>query len=387
MSARIVMITSATALTDPRVLKEADALAGAGHEVVVLAWDRAAKAEPTIAMNGWTLENLGPRAVHGAGLRNVGRYRAWWRDATRRVVELEPDVIHCHNLDSVPIALRAMRRRHRAHRRPLLVADFHEIYRESRALPQRGIAGVVARAAARYLERRSIPRADLVITVVEAQASYYRNLRARTVLVVENAPDQRLYTPVEREAPEFVVSFVGQKRWLPSLENLMRAVQSLPMVKVLLVGGGPAEQQVAQLASTMERVEVHGTVDPADIPALYRRSDAVWCCYDATLLNWRTSFPVKSMEAMASALPILCTRGTWIADYVERNGLGIVVDDTDVADIARALTALESDREVARAMGRRGREIVERELNWGVVSQRLVGAYKSLVGDRAVSIE
>lgn len=384
MSPRIAMLTSATALTDPRVLKEADALAAAGHDVVVLAWDRAADAERTIQMNGWTLENLGPKAAHGAGLRNVGGYRVYWREATRRALGLEPDVIHCHNLDSMPIALRVMRR---ARKRPVFVADFHEIYRESRALPQRGIAGAAARAAARYLERRSIPRADLVITVVEAQVHYYRDLGARTVLVVENAPDHHQYTPVERHEPEFVVSFIGQKRWLPSLVNLMRAVQSLPGVRALLVGGGPVEGQVAQLASTMERVETHGTVRPADIPALYQRSDAVWCCYDASLLNWRTSFPVKSMEAMASALPVICTKGTWIAEYVERNALGLAVDDTDVADIERVLSALESDREAAREMGRRGRAIVERELNWSIVSQRLVNAYASLVGGGAVSVE
>jgi len=384
VSGRIVMFTSATALTDPRVLKEADVLAAAGYEVVVLAWDRAAEAPRTMRMDGWMLENLGPQAAHGAGLRNVGHYRAYWRDAARRVVELEPDAIHCHNLDSAPIALRVMRR---ARRRPVFVADFHEIYRESRALPQKGIAGVAARAAARYLEHRSVPRADLVITVVEAQVDYYRNLGARRVLVVENAPDHRLFTPVARNEPEFVVCFIGQKRWLPSLVNLMHAVQSLPRVWALLVGGGPAAAEVEQAASTMDRVEVRGVVEPAKIPALYQRSDAVWCCYDPALLNWRTSFPVKSMEAMASALPVICTRGTWIAEYAERNGLGIAIDDSDVSDVRRALAALESDREAARAMGRRGRAIVEQELNWSIVSQRLVDAYSSLVHGAAVSVE
>jgi len=378
------MFTSATALTDPRVLKEADALSEAGHDVIVLAWDRTAEVSRTIQMNGWRLENLGPRATHGAGVRNTGRYLTYWRDAARRAIELEPDAIHCHNLDSAPIALRVMRR---ARRRPVFVADFHEIYRESRALPQRGIAGILARAAARYLERRSILRADLVITVVEGQVYYYRDLGARTVLVVENAPDHRRYAPVERHEPEFVVSFIGQKRWLPSLANLMSAVQRLPGVRALLVGGGPAEQQVAQMAATMQRVDARGSVEPAEIPALYQCSDAVYCCYDASLLNWRTSFPVKSMEAMACALPVICTKGTWIAEYVERNGLGIAVDDTDVADIERALAALASNREAAREMGRRGRAIVERELNWDVVSRRLVRAYASLVGGAAVSVE
>lgn len=385
MSERIVAVTSATALTDPRVLKEADALAAAGYEVTVLAWDRASEAERTLAMpGGWTLENVGPLAAHGAGLRNVGRYLAFWREATSRAFDLAPDAVHCHNLDSAPVALRIRRRRRRGVR---LVFDFHEIYRESRALPQRGVAGAVARAAARVLERRSLAAADQVITVVEAQVGYYEALGARGVAVIENAPDLERYAPVVRDAHDFVVSFIGQKRLLTALENLMTAVQGLPRVRALLVGGGPGQDAVAAFAEGLERVEVAGRIDPSDVPALYRRCDAVYACYDATLLNWRTALPVKVMEGMACALPVIVTKGTYIAEYVERNGLGLAVDYSDVGELTRALARLEGDRAAAREMGRRGREIVERELNWGAVARRLVGSYDALFGHSADDIE
>lgn len=385
MRTRIVAVTSATALTDPRVLKEADALAAAGYEVTVLAWDRAGEAAPRLAMpGGWTLENVGPLAAHGAGLRNVGRYVAFWRQATARAVELAPDAVHCHNLDSAPVALRVRRRRGQGSR---LVFDFHEIYRESRALPQRGVAGALARAAARVLERRSLTAADEVITVVEAQVGYYEALGARAVTVIENAPDLERYVPAMRDEPDFVVSFIGQKRLMPALENLMTAVQELPSVHALLVGGGPGQDAVAAFAAGLERVEVAGRIDPADVPALYRRCDAVYACYDATLLNWRTALPVKVMEGMACALPVIVTRGTYIAEYVERNGLGLAVDYTDVGEVVRALARLESDRAAAREMGRRGREIVERELNWDAVARRLVGRYDALFGRSADGIE
>ena len=58
MRTRIVAVTSATALTDPRVLKEADALAAAGYEVTVLAWDRAGEAARAFAERSPTTERL-----------------------------------------------------------------------------------------------------------------------------------------------------------------------------------------------------------------------------------------------------------------------------------------------------------------------------------------
>jgi glycosyltransferase involved in cell wall biosynthesis len=375
MSMRIAMIASGDGLADPRIAKEAGALVGAGHEVVILAWDRAGANPPVIERDGWRVESFGPRASHGAGLRNVPGYIRFWRDAAGRAAELDPDVVHSHNLDTVPAALSALKRCAPGAR---LVLDFWEIYRESRAIPQRGLKGALARGAARVLERRSIPRADLVITVVTGQVYYYEALGARRIAVVENAPDLERYSPAERESGEFVVSFIGQKRWVPSLLTLMRAVQPHPEMRALLVGGGPAAEEIERLAASMERVEVRGRVEPEQIPALYHECDAVYACYDASLLNWRTSLPVKSMEAMASGLPLIVTRGTWIAEFVEKHGLGYAVDDSSVGDVERALAALASDRAAAREMGRRGREIAERELNWQAAADRLVQAYTGL---------
>jgi len=385
MSRHIIAHTSASAIADPRVIKEADSLTAAGYRVTVLAWDRGGDTPEQLVMpGGWMLERVGRPTSHGAGIRNLDAYRDYWREATRRTVALGADAVHCHNLDTVPIGLAVgCRTGHRVS----LVADFHEVYRESRALPQRGAAGVLARTAARLLELLTIRKAALLITAVDSQVDYYRDLGARDVLVIDNAPDAGRYTPVVRDEPEFVVSFIGQKRLLSALENLMFAVQRLPSVRALLVGGGPAQTDVERIAHEMERVEVSGRIEPDAIPELYRRCDAVYACYDADLFHWRTAFPVKVMEAMACALPVVVTEGTYIGDYVEAHGLGFAVDHHDVDAIAAAIAALEGDRAASHAMGRRGREIIERELNWPVMAQRLVSRYDALFERKADGIQ
>ena len=374
MSRRIVMIEAAGVDTDPRVAREARALVAAGYEVVVLAWDRSG-AGTVQQRDGWRAESFGPPAAHGGGIRSVPGYRAFWALAAKRAVQLDPDAIHCHDLDTVPAGLSAMRA---LGDRPKLVLDFWELYRESRAMPQTGAVGLIARTAARWLENRAIPKSDLLVTVVEGQVAYYRALGARNVIVVENAPMLADYTPTERHAPEFVVCFIGQKRYVPGLLSLMEAIQPHPQMHALLVGGGPAEAQVAQAASRYERVVASGRVEKAAIPALYAGADAVFACYDTTLLNWRTAFPVKVQEGMACGLPVVVSKGTWIAEYVAEHGLGLAVDDKDPADVERALVKLAGDRESARAMGMRGRALVEAGLNWDAAVGRLVSAYDRL---------
>lgn len=377
MSARgtVVMVASASVTADPRIIKEAEALVADGWYVVVLAWDRARRDPELIEREGWRIERVGPEAAHGGGLRSIVKYRRFWAEAAQRCIALEPDVVHCHDLDTALVAVAARRDLPRLR----VVLDFHELYRESRALPQRGLPGIIARAAARFVERTAIPRADIVITVTSAHVEYYERLGARRLVLVENAPDLGRYQVVDRREDDFVVSFIGQKRWVPGLETLMRAIQPHPHLKALLAGGGTAAEEIARIAATMERVEVRGRVAPDEIPELYQRCDAVYACYDASLANWRTAIPVKALEGMASGLPVIVTRGTWIADLVEQHELGLKVDPLDVAEVEEALLKLSSDRELAQEMGRRGRAIIEGGLNWAAASRRLTEAYRDLV--------
>lgn len=369
------MFEAASADTDPRVRKEAEALVSAGYEVIVLAWDRSGERPRHERRDGWRIENLGRAAGHGGGLRSVPGYRAYWRAASARAVELDPDVLHCHDLDTVPAALAA---RKRLARTPRLVLDFWELYRESRALPQRGIVGRMARWVARRLEHASIPAADLVITVVEGQVDYYRTLGAKRVIVVENAPDLDRYSPQPRDAEEFTICFIGNKRYVRGLVTLAHAIQPHPLLRALFVGGGPSAELLEEAVRGFERVDVRGRVDNADIPELYHECDAVFATYDTSLLNWRTAFPVKVQEGMASGLPVIVSKGTWVEEYVERHGLGYAVDDRDMKSVERAVLALADDRTAAREMGARGRALVERELNWGAAAQRLLDGYAAV---------
>lgn len=372
---RVVMLLSNDGASDPRVEKEAIALVRAGREVVVVAWDRAGAQPPSEECDGYRIERLGPRASHGGGARNLPRYREFWRAAAARVVELAPDVIHCHDLDTAPAGLTALKH---LSDRPRLVLDFHELYRYSRMVPQRGFVGFAARRAVRLVERRAIPRADVVLTVSPGQVQYYRDAGAREVVLVENAPDLERYHVVNRDEDDFVACFIGQKRYLPGLVSLIEAVQFDERLGALIVGGGPAEQAVADAARGKARVEVHGRVGYGEIAALYDRCDAVYACYDNALENWRTAFPVKVMEGMACGLPVIVAKGSWVADYVAEHRIGVSADGADPSDVAGALLSLADGRHEAREMGERGRALAEAGLNWAAAAGRLVAVYDSL---------
>jgi len=380
----VVMLLTNDFVSDPRVEKEALALCDAGWSVTVLAWDRSQSHPASESRGPIRIERLGPAAPYGGGPKSLLKFREFWRRAALRTQELAPDVVHCHDLDTASAAMEVRRRT--GLRGPHIVLDFHELYRESKMVPQTGIVGALAGIAVRRVERDAIAAASVVIVANPGTVGCYDEYSARDKMVlVENAPDldrfsPKAASPTAASAPSsaFRVCFIGQKRYTQGLYTLMEAVQRDERLSALLAGGGVAEAEIADAATRFERVEVVGRLRIEEIPAYYEQCDCVYAAYDAKLGNVRTLFPVKVMEGMACAVPVLVSRGTWIAEYVDEHGIGLAIDEADVDEVADALARLASDPALCEEMGRRGRYIVEAGLNWKAASSRLVAAYEAL---------
>ncbi len=377
----IVMFLTNGLASDPRVEKEAAALIAAGHQVTVLAWDREGSLPRVEERAGMHIERLGPVSGHGRGVRSIPGFRTYWSAAARRAVELRPDVLHCHDLDTAVAGLRARKRLSRAGRSPRLVLDFHELYRESNMIPK-GWAGRSVRLAVTLVERRSIPAADAVLVANPGSIGAYDRYASATAFhVIENAPDIDRFEPrgpLRKEPGEpLTVGFMGQKRYIDSLLDLIEVVGRDDRLRAILAGGGVGAAQVEGAAAGNDRIEVSGRFVYDELPGLYGRCDAIHAVYDTGLGNVRTLFPVKVMEAMASALPVIVAKGTWIAGYVEDHGIGYsVAPGTD--ELHRVLEDMLGDPARAAEMGARGRALIEAGLNWHAVADRLVDVYAGL---------
>jgi glycosyltransferase involved in cell wall biosynthesis len=369
--------------SDPRVEKEAAALTGAGYSVCVLAWDREGTLPRTEQRGGLHIERFGPAGGHGRGARNVPGYLSFWWAAARRSAELQPRALHCHDLDTAPAGMLARRRTPRK-QRTRLVLDFHELYRESNMIP-RGVVGRLVSPVVALVERCAVPTSDAVLVANPGSMDAYRCYEGTSDFrVIENAPDAKRFSsegPARRTASDpMTVGFMGQKRYVEGLLDLIEVVQRDERLCALLAGGGVRAHEVEAAAVGKERVEVSGRFSYDDLPALYGRCDVVHAVYDTGLGNVRTLFPVKVMEAMASALPVIVGSGTWIAGYVEEHGIGLPVERGPEA-LQGALETLLDDPRAAREMGMRGRALIEAGLNWETVSKRLVDAYAELLNE------
>ena len=80
---------------------------------------------------------------------------------------------------------------------------------------------------------------------------------------------------------------------------------------------------------------------------------------------------LKVLQYMAASLPVVTTPVGVHTEMVEHGRSGFLV--TTPSEWVEALSVLSSDRDLARAMGRRGREIVEEKYSVEHWAPRLLG--------------
>ena len=88
--------------------------------------------------------------------------------------------------------------------------------------------------------------------------------------------------------------------------------------------------------------------------------------------------PNKMFEYMAAGLPIVASNFALWQRIVAENRCGICVDPASPVDIARGVEALLNDPVKCRAMGRAGREAIEKRCHWLQEGEKLVQLYREL---------
>jgi glycosyltransferase involved in cell wall biosynthesis len=92
-----------------------------------------------------------------------------------------------------------------------------------------------------------------------------------------------------------------------------------------------------------------------------------------------TCSPNKMFDAMAAGRAVLTNMPGWLSDTVEKNGCGVGVRPDDPRDFADQVQRLLADRAAVAEMGRRARELAEREFSRDILGARLLAVLEHAV--------
>jgi glycosyltransferase involved in cell wall biosynthesis len=408
--ARICIITPGHLSTNPRVVKEADALAAAGHSVHVIAcaysaWGEAADAE--FADRPWVREppvRFGPRAPKGLRLRQKARrasllalarsgaplplagLAAAYHDAapelSRRAAKVPADLYIAHYVAALPAAAAAARRR--GARYGFDAEDFHPgdppdrpEYAFERSLISRIEAAVLPGCA--YMTAAAPGIAD-------AYAAEYAVSRPTVVLNVFPTADAAPAATPRGTAPGapslyWFSQTIGPDRGLECAVRAIALSQAAPHLHLR----GQASPAYAEALMTLARAE--GVADrlhllepaaPGDMVRLAADFDVGLVGETGVSRNRRIALTNKQFTYLLAGAPALMSDiPAHRAFAAETPGAVVLYPVDDAQALAEALdalllkpTALAKARAAAFELGRR-------RFNWDLEQRSLVAAVEA----------
>ncbi len=172
--------------------------------------------------------------------------------------------------------------------------------------------------------------------------------------------------------------FVGRLRYYKGLQYLLAAMPEIPC-KLLVIGSGPMETEWRQLAALLglsEKVFFLGKISDEDLPAYYHACDV----FVLPASERSEAFGTVQVEAMASALPVVCTELGTGTSFVNVHGqTGLVVPARDAAALGAAILLLLRDEHRRQEMGQRGRQRALREFCLQTMVDRVSSLYDKVL--------
>ena len=267
-------------------------------------------------------------------------------------------------------------------RRPLLVLDEHNIEYDVIRRTSEGTAAF-GRRIYHEINWRKLKREELsawkrfdgvVVTSDRDERLLKRDDASVRTAVVPNGVDLSSFIPSEAPTDPCTLLFVGVMNYFPNTDGVTYFVREVlptvraahPDVRLKIVGMNPPEA-VKSLGDG--HIEV---TDVVDDPRPYLDSSTVVIV--PLRVGGGTRF--KIVEAMAKGKPIVSTRIGAEGIEVSHDRELLLADDAD--SFAREVGRLLTDPELAKRLGRAGRQLAEQRYSWESALTRLEAFYGEL---------
>ncbi|MEU5538310.1 glycosyltransferase family 4 protein [Streptomyces sp. NPDC020362] len=179
----------------------------------------------------------------------------------------------------------------------------------------------------------------------------------------------------ERPVVVCVSRLVPRKGQDTLIQAMPRILAAEPDAVLLVVGGGPYEQDLRRLAretGVEASVRFTGSVPWSELPAHYGAGDvfAMPCRTRRGGLDVE-GLGIVYLEASATGLPVVAGDSGGAPDAVLDGETGWVVRGGEPAEAAERIVALLGDADLRRRMGERGRQWVEEKWRWDLLAEGL----------------
>jgi hypothetical protein len=353
-------------------------------------------------VDGWWFHRtpFGTKRASGiAAARLLGEMRATAARIDHLVSTWRPTVLHAHS--PVLNALPAIWVGHK-HRLPV-VYEVRALWEDAAVDHGSTVEGSVRYRLSRALETFALRQAGGVATICEGlkRDIAARGIPENRITVVPNAVDTTSFrfdgTPDARLRAELglsgrtVLGFVGSFYGYEGLDVLIDGLRYLlprwPLLKVLLVGGGPQEtalRERVRKAGLRDMVVFAGRVPHEQVQRYYDLIDLLVYPRRSMRLTELVT-PLKPLEAMAQGRVLVASDVGGHRELIRDGDTGYLFQAGNVASLAATVQRALGSRSDWLGMRLAARRYVERERTWSRVAARYAGLYLPLLARSGLS--
>lgn len=240
------------------------------------------------------------------------------------------------------------------------------------------------------LENFVLRNSAKVFVVSEEMREYLtdnKSIRKEKIYIVPDGTDAQTFRPglnvegfrtrlgIPEKSPLLV--FHGDIKYDDGVDILCEAfsnvIRKRPDAKLLILGGGPFfEKTIRPLIKKLDiehAVVTPGWIPHKDVPYYLNICDIGTMTMRPTL-NHNQYLSFKLFEYWGCAKPVVVTKLKSIGKIVEHGINGIVVNNEDIDGFTAAFLELIENPDLAKKLGMEGRNLVEREYDWGKIMKK-----------------
>jgi glycosyltransferase involved in cell wall biosynthesis len=376
---RILHIVLNPVINDSRVLKEAESLGRHGYKVAILGVQNESGDLPEqeeLSFFKICRVRLTTKKLPKMRVIQFIKYIEYMYRALLFAIRYMPEVIHCHDLNTLPIGFICSRK---------VIYDTHEFQRGRNG--QTRLGGVLVGV----IENVLVKRADSIITVNQEIASRLELLLGRNVYWILNADskikknDHAGRVKVLREQLSIsasckIIVYPGKITKGRGLISLLRMAPYLRNSVVLLIGAGPL---LSELRKMIEHEHLEKSVfllPPVpyhEVSWYIKNCDLGVMPTENTSESYILGLGNKIFHYIAAGIPIAVSNQPAKKRIIETYKIGIIIDVSNPKAMAEEINSFFEDEERYREC-KYNIAAAREQLNWENEEKKLLYIYNRL---------
>lgn len=376
---KILMVLMNEFTHDLRVLKEGKSLIESGHDVYLIAL----KDDYTPAFE--VIEGIHVFRIHVKSRTLLPKNYVFWffkylefvKRAIHKGKMLEPDIVHCHDLNTLIIGAVLKKRL-----KIPLVYDSHELYLDRNFSKP---VHVIWKA----IERYGIRRADKVFVENPSRGQILEERYGiHGTIPLRNCQQLKVYSRTDvlkkrltLDPDEKIVLYQGIVTKARGMDILLEMMNYLPdFVHLVILGDGVYLNVMKDSVKNnkLKRVHLLGQISLSDLPQYTASADIGISLIQNINDNHYYALSNKIFEYMSAGLPVVFSDFPEMRRVITEEHVGFVVDETNPEQAAHAVMEILNNPDLYNRMSINAIKAVKEKYNWDKEVRVLTNYYDSL---------